>query len=75
MVTFKHEESDTDLGSGFVMNKLIKFGYYNISLGIVIWLILFLYKINIWLAVIGLIIVIYFFVIITSKVLIFINNL
>jgi len=57
------------------MNKLIKFGYYNISLGIVIWLILFLYKINIWLAVIGLIIVIYFFVIITSKVLIFINNL
>ena len=71
----KHEESDSDLGSGFVMNKLIKFGYYNISLGIVIWLILFLYKINIWLAVIGLIIVIYFFVIITSKVLIFINNL
>ena len=57
------------------MNKLIKFGYYNISLGIVIWLILFLYKINIWLAVIGLIIVIYFFVVITSKVLIFINNL
>ena len=71
----KYEESDSDLGSGFVMNKLIKFGYYNISLGIVIWLILFLYKINIWLAVIGLIIVIYFFVIITSKVLIFINNL
>ena len=71
----KHEESDTDNSSGFVMNKLIKFGYYNISLGIVIWLILFLYKINIWLAVIGLIIVIYFFVIITSKVLIFINNL
>ena len=69
------EKGFRDLGSGFVMNKLIKFGYYNISLGIVIWLILFLYKINIWLAVIGLIIVIYFFVIITSKVLIFINNL
>ena len=42
----KHEESDFDRGSGFVMNKLIKFGYYNISLGIVIWLILFLYKIK-----------------------------
>ena len=57
------------------MNKLLKFGYYNISFGIVIWLILFLYKINIWLAFIGLIIVIYLFVTITSKVLIFINNL
>jgi len=57
------------------MNKFLKFGYYNISLGIVIWLILFLYKINIWLAVIGSIIVIYLFVIITSKVLIYINNL
>jgi len=57
------------------MNKLIKFGYYNISLGMAIWLILFLYKINIWLAVIGSIIVIYLFVIITSKVLIYINNL
>ena len=57
------------------MTKLLKFGYYNISLGIVIWLILFLYKINIWLAVIGSIIVIYLFVIITSKVLIYINNL
>jgi len=57
------------------MNKLLKFGYYNISLGIGIWLILFLYKINIWLALIGSIILIYFFVTITSKVLIFINNL
>ena len=57
------------------MNKLLKFGYYNISLGIGIWLILFLYKINIWLTLIGSIILIYFFVTITSKVLIFINNL
>ena len=57
------------------MKKLIKLGYYNISLGIVIWLILFLYKINIWLAIIGSIIVIYLFVIITSKVIIYINNL
>jgi len=57
------------------MNKLIKFGYYNIALGIAIWLILFLYKINIWLAVIGSIFVIYLFIIITSKVLIYINNL
>ena len=70
-----HEKGFRDLGFGFVMNKLIKFGYYNISLGIVIWLILFLYKINIWLAFIGSIIVIYLFVTITSKVLIFINNL
>ena len=64
-----------DRGSGFLMNKLLKFGYYNISFGIAIWLILFLYKINIWLAFIGSIIVIYLFVTITSKVLIFINNL
>ena len=71
----KHKESDSDLGSGFLMNKLLKFGYYNISFGIVIWLILFLYKINIWLVFIGLIIVTYLFVTITSKVLIFINNL
>ena len=29
------------------MSKLLKIGYYNISLGLVIWLILYLYKINI----------------------------
>ena len=75
MVTFNHEKVFRDRGSGFVMNKLLKFGYYNISFGIGIWLILFLYKINIWLAFIGLIIVIYLFVTITSKVLIYINNL
>jgi len=57
------------------VNKFLKFGYYNIALGIAIWLILFLYKINIWLAVIGSIFVIYLFIIITSKVLIYINNL
>ena len=74
-VVLVYEKVSRDLGSGFVMNKLIKFGYYNISLGIVIWLILFLYKINIWLAFIGSIIVIYLFVTITSKVLIYINNL
>ena len=28
------------------MNKLLKFGYYNIAFGITLWLILFLYKIN-----------------------------
>ena len=70
-----NEKTFRDLGSEFLMNKLLKFGYYNISFGITIWLILFLYKINIWLAFIGLIIVIYLFVTITSKVLIFINNL
>ena len=57
------------------MPKLFKFGYYNIAFGITTWLILFRYKINIWLAVFGLIVVIYLFVKITSKVLIFINNL
>jgi hypothetical protein len=70
----KHEENDSD-HNYLLMNKLIKFGYYNISLGIGIWLILFLYKINIWLAVIGSIFVIYVFIIITSKVLIYINNI
>ncbi|WP_415303849.1 hypothetical protein [Candidatus Pelagibacter sp. Uisw_090] len=57
------------------MPKLFKFIYYNIAFGVALWVILFLYKINIWLAVVGSIIVIYFFIKITSKVLIFINNL
>ena len=57
------------------MNKLLKFGYYNISLGLMTGLVLFLYKINIWLTVISSIILIYLFVIITSKFLIYINNL
>ena len=57
------------------MSKFLKFGYYNIALGVALWVILFLYKINIWLAVVGSIIVMYLFIKITSKVLIFINNL
>jgi hypothetical protein len=57
------------------MHKLFKFIYYNIALGVALWIILFLYKINIWLAVVGSIIIIYFFVIITSKVLIRIKDL
>ena len=57
------------------MPKLFKFIYYNIAFGVALWVILFLYKINIWLAVVGSIIVMYLFVKITSKVLIFINNL
>ena len=54
------------------MHKLIKFTYYNIALGIVIWLIFLLYKINLWLAFAGAIIIIYLFIIITAKVL---NNI
>jgi len=57
------------------MQKIFKFGYYNIAFGVALWLILLLYKINIWLAVIGSIFIIYIFVKITSKILIFINNL
>jgi len=57
------------------MKKIFKFIYYNIAIGVALWIILFLYKINIWLAVIGSIIVIYLFVIITSKVLIRIKDL
>jgi hypothetical protein len=57
------------------MPKLFKFIYYNVAFGVALWVILFLYKINIWLAVVGSIIVMYLFVKITSKVLIFINNL
>ncbi|WP_415302886.1 hypothetical protein ABXT48_06800 [Candidatus Pelagibacter sp. Uisw_101] len=57
------------------MPKLFKFIYYNIAFGVALWAILFLYKINIWLAVVGSIIVMYLFIKITSKVLIFINNL
>jgi len=57
------------------MPKLFKFIYYNIAFGVALWVILFLYKINIWLAVVGSIIVMYLFIKITSKVLMFINNL
>ena len=57
------------------MSKFLKFGYYNIALGVVLWLILFFYKINIWLTVIGSIVIIYLFIKITSKVLIAIDNL
>ena len=57
------------------MPKFLKFGYYNIALGVVLWLILFLYKINIWLTIVGSIVIIYLFIKITSKVLIAINNL
>ena len=57
------------------MPKLFKFIYYNVAFGVALWAILFLYKINIWLAVVGSIIVMYLFIKITSKVLIFINNL
>ena len=57
------------------MPKLFKFIYYNVTFGVALWVILFLYKINIWLAVVGSIIVMYLFIKITSKVLIFINNL
>ena len=57
------------------MQKLIKFTYYNIALGLVFWFVLLLYKANFWLAVIGLIVCIYLFIIITSKVLNFISNI
>jgi len=57
------------------MPKLFKFIYYNVAFGVALWVILFLYKINIWLAVIGSIFIIYLFIKITSKFLIAINNL
>ena len=57
------------------MPKLFKFIYYNVAFGVALWVILFLYKINIWLAVVGSIIVMYLFIKITSKVLIFIKNI
>ena len=57
------------------MQKFIKFTYYNIALGIVFWFVLLLYKINFWLAVIGFLVSIYLFIVITSKVLNFIRNI
>ena len=57
-----------------IMIKLLKIGYYNISLGLIIYLILNLYKINIWLTIIGSAILIYLFIKITSKFLIYANN-
>jgi len=56
------------------MTKFLKFGYYNISLGLIIYLILYLYKINIWLTIIGSAILVYLFVKVTSKFLIYANN-
>ena len=57
-----------------IMIKLLKIGYYNISLGLIIYLILNLYKINIWLTIIGSAILVYLFIKITSKFLIYANN-
>ena len=57
------------------MPKFFKFIYYNIAFGVALWVILFLYKINIWLTVVGSIVIIYLFIKITSKVLIAIDNL
>ena len=57
------------------MSKLFKFIFYNVAFGVALWVILFLYKINIWLAVVGSFFVVYLFIKITSKVLMFINNL
>jgi len=57
------------------MQKIFKFSYYNIAFGVTLWVILFLYKTNIWLAVVGSFFVVYLFIKITSKVLMFINNL
>ena len=59
---------------GLIMIKFLKFGYYNISLGLIIYLILYLYKINIWLTIIGSAILVYLFVKVTSKFLIYANN-
>ena len=59
---------------GSIMTKFLKFGYYNISLGLIIYLILYLYKINIWLTIIGSAILVYLFVKVTSKFLIYANN-
>ena len=57
------------------MYKLIKFTYYNIAIGIVIWVVFLLDRINFWLAFVGAIIIIYLFIIITAKVLNYINDL
>ena len=35
-----------EIDKKFYMNKLLKFGYYNILLGLITWLELFPYKIN-----------------------------
>jgi len=57
------------------MQRFIKFTYYNIALGIVFWFVFLLYKINFWLAVIGFLVSIYLFIIISAKVLNYINNI
>ena len=57
------------------MQRFIKFTYYNIALGIVFWFVFLLYKINFWLAAIGFLVSIYLFVIISAKLLNYINNI
>ena len=42
----KNEVIFIEIDEKFYMNKLLKFGYYNILLGLITWLELFLYKIN-----------------------------
>lgn len=57
------------------MQRFIKFTYYNIALGLVFWFVFLLNKINFWLAIIGFLVSIYLFIIISAKVLKYINNI
>lgn len=53
------------------MQKFLKLLYYNISLGLVIWLLTILYQmqINSWWIAIGFVIIVIVFIAVTSKVL------
>ena len=53
------------------MQKFLKLLYYNISLGLVVWLLTILYQmqINSWWIAIGFVIIVIVFIVVTSKVL------
>lgn len=56
------------------MNKFIKFSYYNILIAFFLWVISYLYKINILITIIGMAILVILFIYITPKILRIIND-
>ena len=56
------------------MNKFIKFAYYNGVFIIFTWIVFNLYKVHLWMSVIGAIFLIILFVYLTPKILSFISD-
>ena len=56
------------------MNKFIKFAYYNGAIAFFIWVVFTLYKVNLWLSIIGALVLAVLFVYLTPKILSFISD-